>query len=147
MSTKLIIIIGVLCSSLSSVFGRFSDASSTMLVFYRMLFTVLISVPLTVGKNKEELFSISGRNLLFSILSGALLGIHFVVYFTAVSYTSISSCTTLASMEAFFVAFALVFIFKEKVSAKSWIGIVVTFAGACLIAVGDFGSGNIKGEI
>ena len=113
-----------------------------------MLFTILITVPLTVRKNKEELMSISKKNLLLSLLSGVILGVHFIVYFTAVKYTSISSCTTFATMEAFFVAFALVFIFKEKVSTKSWLGIVVTFIGACLIAAADFNSGSnrIKGD-
>lgn len=101
------------------------------------------------GQKKQRRADVNiKKNLLLSLLSGVILGVHFIVYFTAVKYTSISSCTTFATMEAFFVAFALVFIFKEKVSTKSWLGIVVTFIGACLIAAADFNSGSnrIKGD-
>ena len=149
MNKKLIIILGVLFCSLSAIFGKFSASSPAVLVFYRMTMTVLISVPLTLAKNREELLSFRGKPLYLSALSGVFLGLHLVTYFDSLKYTSISSSSTLVSTEVFFVAFALVFIFKEKVSKKSWLGILVTFLGTCLIAAADFGGGSnvIKGDL
>lgn len=149
MNKKFIVILGVLFSSTSAIFGKFSDAAPAVLVFYRMIMVVLISVPMTLAKNRDELLSIRGKPLILSILSGVFFGLHLIFYFESFKYTSISSSTTLTTMEAFFVAFALVFIFKEKVSAKSWIGIVVTFVGTCVIAGADFGGGSyrIKGDL
>ena len=149
MNKKLIVIIGVFSGSVSGVLGRFADSPSTVLVFYRMVFAVLIAVPLALFKNKEELCSVRGKPLVLSVISGVFFGLHLVTYFESIKYTSISSSTTLVSAEVFFVAFALVFLFKEKVSAKSWLGIVVTFFGTCLIAAADFGGGDdaIRGDM
>jgi len=148
MNKKLIVILGVLFSSFSAIFGKFSDSSSAVLVFYRMIMAVLISVPLTLIKNGEELRSVRGKPLVLSITSGVFFGLHLVTFFESLKYTTIASSATLTSVEAFFVAFALVFIFREKVGAKSWLGIVVTFVGTCLIAAADFGGGSdmIKGD-
>ena len=149
MNKKLIVIIGVFFGSVSGIFGRFSDSSSTVLVLYRMVFSVLIALPLTMVKNKEELFSVRGKPLILSVISGVFFGLHLVTYFESVKFTSISSSATLVSTEVFFVAFALEFLFKEKVSRKSWFGILITFLGACLIAAGDFADGSdvVKGDL
>ena len=149
MNKKLIVVLGVFSGSVSGVLGRFADSPSTVLVFYRLAFSVLIAVPLTLLKNKEELSSVRGKPLILSIISGVFFGLHLVTYFESIKFTSISSSTTLVSAEVFFVAFALVFLFKEKVSAKSWIGIVITFLGTCLIAAGDFADGSdvVKGDL
>ena len=39
---KIIIILGVLGTAFSAILVRYSDAPSTVLVFYRMLFSVLL---------------------------------------------------------------------------------------------------------
>ena len=149
MNKKLIVILAVFSGSVSAILGRFSDSSSTVLVFYRMVISALVAVSMTLAKSKEELLSVRGKPLVLSLVSGVFFGLHLVIYFAALKYTSISSAATLVSVEVFFVAFALMFLFHEKVSGKSWLGIVITFLGTCLIAATDFGKGSdvIKGDL
>lgn len=51
---KLIIILGVVGTSLSAVLVRFADAPSTVLVFYRMLFSVLLLAPVVLTRCRGE---------------------------------------------------------------------------------------------
>lgn len=146
---KLIIILGVLSASFSAIFARYADAPSTVLAFYRLCITELFLLPFVLKKNRQELFSLSKKDLFLSLLSGVFFGLHLTTFFLSLNYTSIASSTTLASTEVFFVAFALVFCFKETVSKQSWLGIIVAFSGSVVIALSDLGTGKdmFKGDL
>ncbi|MCD8329676.1 MAG: EamA family transporter, partial [Lachnospiraceae bacterium] len=57
-------------------------------------------------------------------------------------YTSIASAVLLVDTEVFFVAFATLFFFREKIPRKAWIGILVTFVGSVIVGMGDAGGGS-----
>lgn len=84
------------------------------------------------------------------MLSGVFLGLHFSSYFTSLHYTSIASAVVLADLEVFFVAFAMLVIFKERIPRKAWIGILFAFLGSLTIAAtdagGSGGSNVLKGD-
>ncbi|MDO4983827.1 MAG: DMT family transporter [Eubacteriales bacterium] len=149
MNKKLIIILGVLGSSFSAIFVRFAHAPAIVMAFFRMCIAAVIMLPIVLVKNRQELFSLAKKDLLLSMLSGVFLGLHFTTYFLSLDYTSIASSTTLACTEVFFVAFSLVFFFKETVSKQAWLGIIVAFAGSVIIALSDLGSGKdmFKGDL
>ena len=142
MNKKLIIVLGVLGSSFSAIFVRYANAPAIVMAFFRMGIAAVIMLPIVLIKNRQELFSLSKKELLLSMLSGVFLGLHFIAYFLSLDYTSIASSTTLACTEVFFVAFALVFYFKETVSKQAWLGIIVAFSGSVIIALSDLGSGK-----
>lgn len=139
---KIIIILGVLGVSFSAVFVKYADAPSMVLVFYRTLFASILLSPLIWLRHREALFSIEKKELFLSLLSGAFLGIHFTAYFQAVKWTSIASAVVLTDVEVFFVAFAMLVIWKDKIPWKGWLGIGVTFAGSLLIGLTDSGGGK-----
>ena len=146
---KLIIILGVLGASLSAIFVRLSDAPSMVLVFYRVLFATVLLLPAVLIRHRSELRGLPVKSLMLSILSGLFLGLHFTFYFEALDLTSIAAAVVLTDTEVFFVALAMLVIFKEKISWKGWLGIAVTFAGGVMIALADSGGGSdaVKGDL
>lgn len=141
-SKKLIIILSVVCVSFSAILVRFADAPSMVLVLYRNLFAaVAMSVP-CIRQLKTEYKDYGKKELICCAVSGVFLALHFSTYFESLRYTNISSSTVLVDMEVFFVAFIMLFFFKEKISVKGWIGIVLTFVGSIMVAAGDMSSGT-----
>ena len=69
------IIMGVIGISLSSIFVKYSTAPSAVTAAYRLLWTILLMIPVTFGKQeiRKELFQISRKNLFLSCLSGIFL--------------------------------------------------------------------------
>lgn len=144
---KLVIILGVLGTSFSAVLVKFSDAPSTILVFYRMLCCVLLLSTLIALQHRDELKETKLKNILLCVVSGIFLGAHFTCYFESLRYTSIASSVVLVDTEVFFVALGGVIFLKEKLSPGNWLGIVVTFAGSVVVAMGDRGGGQLLGDL
>lgn len=146
---KLIIILGVLGVSLSAVFVRMTDAPSMVLTFYRTALAALLLLPAILGKQGKELAHLKKRDILLCAVSGIFLGLHFSAYFESLRYTSIASGVVLVDTEVFFVAFAMLVFFREKIPAQGWIGILMAFAGSVVVAMADAGVGSdiLKGDM
>lgn len=147
MIKKLIIILGVAGCSLSAILVRFSDASSTILVFYRMLFSVLLLLPVMLSGKIKEYKYVGKKHLFLCAISGLFLGAHFICYFEGLKHTSIASCVSLVDTEVFFVALGGTLFLKEKLSKKGWMCIFITFVGSIVVAAGDMTGGGILGDI
>ena len=146
---KLIILLGVLGASLSAIFVRLADAPSLVLVLYRVFFATILLVPVILLRHRDELSQLNGKPLLLAIISGVFLGLHFTFYFESLRWTSIAAAVVLTDTEVFFVALAMFVVLKEKITARGWIGIAITFIGGVLIALADAGNGNdaLRGDL
>ena len=137
----LILLLGVLCGSLSAVFVRWSTAPSLVLALYRMAFSVVLVAP-AAWRRRKELAALSGRTRLLCLASGGALGLHFATFFQAVKTTSIASAAVLVDMEVLFVALATVAVFRKKLPLAAWLAMALAFGGAVVMALADSGGGN-----
>ena len=144
---KIIIILGVLGTAFSAILIRYSDAPSTVLVFYRMLFSVLLLSPAALLFHKREFTGIGLREIGLCVGSGIFLGMHFFCYFQSLQYTGIASSVVLVDTEVFFVALGGVLFLRERLSALGWMSILITFAGSVVVVLGDMGGGRMTGNI
>ncbi len=146
---KGIVLLGVVGVSFSAILVKWSQAPSMVLVFYRVLLAALVMTVPCLVQLKKEYRSWGRRELLCCLVSGFFLSLHFTAYFEAIRYTSIASSVVLVDTEVFFVAFIMLIFFKEKISARGWLGILLTFAGSVIIAAGDAGGGSdvIRGDL
>lgn len=137
----IMIIVGVLGISLSSIFVKFSQAPSAVTAAYRLLWTVLILTPVVFSKkdSRKELKSLSKKSVILSIISGVFLAIHFVLWFESLSHTSVASSTTIVCTEVIWVALGYCLVLKGKLNAKAVIAIAITLVGSVLIAYSDSG--------
>ena len=140
----IMIVIGVIGISLSSIFVKYSTAPSAVTAAFRLLWTVLFLTPVVIGKAdvRKELAALPRKLVFLSCLSGLFLAIHFVLWFESLRHTSVASSTTIVCTEVIWVCLGFCFFLKGKLSGKAIAAIAVTLAGSGLIAYADSGSGS-----
>ena len=146
----IMIVVGVLGISMSSIFVKYSQAPSAVTAAWRLLWTVLFLTPVVVGKPevRRELLQTSGKLVILSILSGVFLAIHFVLWFESLKHTSVASSTAIVCTEVIWVCLGFCLFLKGKLTGKAITAIGVTFFGSLLIAFADSGSGGgLYGDI
>jgi len=146
----IMIVVGVLGISLSSIFVKYSQAPSAVTAAWRLLWTVLLLTPVVLGKMpvRQELLQAPKKLIWLSILSGLFLAIHFVLWFESLQHTSVASSTTIVCTEVVWVCLGFCLFLKGRLSGKAILSIGVTLFGSVLIALSDSGSGGgLYGDI
>lgn len=138
---KLLMLVGVLGASFSSVFVRFSSAPSLILVVYRSFFSMLLLGPYALLFHRKEVLSVHRRELLPALASGVFLGLHFTAYFESLRWTSIAASVVLVDTSVFFVALVGVLFLGQKLSKRAWFAIALTFFGSVVVALADTSAG------
>ena len=131
------IFIGVISVSLSAIFVKLTNAEPGVIAFYRMLFSVLIMLPLFMMKYQHELKDLTKRDWMFSSIAGVFLAFHFILWFESLNYTSVASSTVLVTMQPLFAFVGTYLFFKEKITLKTIAAGVIAIAGSILIGWGD----------
>lgn len=140
---RIMLMIGVFFTSTSTVMMRFATAPALAIATLRMLFTVLLLTPWTLGRNFSEIKKLRLSNIAACAASGFFLALHFWFVFEAVRYTSVAVANTLASTECIFVAIGFALFMKGHISRLGSLAIFITFCGSAIIALGaggDIGS-------
>lgn len=146
---KLIVLLGVVFVSFSSIIAKSSEAPSLIISAYRMGFTVLLLLPSVLTKNLEEVKKVDKRTLRMCIISGIFLALHFATWIASLKYTSVASSTVLVNTHPIFIVMASFFILKEKISKKTLTTIGFALIGSMIISAGDssLGSNILYGDI
>ena len=146
----LMILVGILGISLSSIFVRYAEAPSAVTAAYRLLWTVVLLTPVAVGKpeNRRLLRQLPRKTAVLSILSGLFLAAHFVLWFESLQHTTVASSTTIVCTEVIWVCLGYWLFMKGRLSWKALAAIGVTLVGSVLIAWSDSESGTqLYGDI
>ena len=147
----ILLLIGVIGISMSSIFVRFSQAPSVVTAAYRLLWTVALMTPVALGKGeaRREFCSLDKKTWLLSICSGVFLAIHFALWFESLQHTSVASSTTIVCTDVIWVSIGFCLLLKGKLSGKAMATIGVMLLGSILIAYSDSasGGGQLYGDI
>ncbi len=146
---KLIVMLGVVGTSLSAIFARWSTAPSLVLVFYRMIFSAVLLLPVMISC-RQEFSRLRPREGALCLLSGLFLGLHLTCYFESLRFTSIASSVVLVDTEVLFVALAMRLIFHRPLGRRAWLAILLAFGGSVAVALADGSTGGaavVKGDM
>ncbi len=146
----ILLIVGILGISLSSIFVKFSTAPSAVTAAFRLCWTVLFLTPVVFGRKavRKELFSLDKKTVFLSVLSGLFLAVHFVLWFESLQHTSVASSTTIVCTEVIWVCLGYCLVLKGKLTVKAAAAILITLVGSALIAYSDSGSeAHLYGDI
>ena len=140
----IMIVVGVMGISMSSVFVKYSTAPSAVTAAYRLLWTILLMSPITFANReiRQELFHLNRKNLLLSIMSGVFLAFHFTLWFESLRHTSVASSTTIVCTEVIWVSLGYALFLKGRMQFKAVLAIAVTLVGSALIAFADSSAGG-----
>ena len=140
----IMIVVGVIGISLSSIFVKYSTAPSAVTAAYRLLWTIILMSPVTFGNQniRKELFHVNRRNLLLSCLSGMFLAFQFTLWFESLHHTSVASSTTIVCTEVIWVSLGYALFLKGHMSLRAGLAIAVTLIGSGMIAFSDSSAGD-----
>ncbi len=130
---------GILAVSTASIFIRYAqeEAPSIVIAAWRLTIASIILVPVAASTHKRELTSLKRKELLFALLSGIFLALHFATWITSLQYTTVASSVVLVSTIPLWVALLSPFTIKESILRAVWIGLFFTLLGVLVIAVSD----------
>ena len=146
----IMILVGILGISLSSIFVKYSTAPSAVTAAWRLLWTVAFLTPVVLGKApvRREMKGISVKLALLSCLSGIFLAAHFALWFESLQHTTVASSTTIVCTEVIWVALGFRLFLRGRISGKAALAIGVTLLGSVIIAWSDSGSGtHLTGDL
>ena len=122
-------------------FVRNVDVSSGELALYRaVLAAVLVGGFLLITKQKFPIGSIK-KELILLLISGAAMGVNWILLFEAYKYTTVSVATLSYYFAPVIVMIICPLLFKEKLTGKKILCFVMSTAGLVLIT-GTAGGGN-----
>lgn len=141
--------VGVLSVSFAAIFIRLADAPPLVIATYRMAIASIILIPIASIKSKKGLNKLPKNDILLILLSSVFVALHFGLWITSLSYTSIASSVVLVTVHPAFVAVISYFLWGERVNKLAIGGIVVAFAGVILVNYSGFifGSQAILGDL
>ena len=143
MSPRLMLITSMVIFGTIGVFVRNISVSSGEKALYRAIMAaVLIGVFLTVTKQKIPFADIK-KEVPLLLISGAAMGINWILLFEAYKYTSVSVATLSYYFAPVIVTAICPILFKEKLTGKQILCFVMSTLGLVMITgIGDAGGSN-----
>ena len=129
--------VGIVALSLSAMFVRWADAPGPITGFYRLLFSTILFLPLFLYRQRTSV-PLDKRYIWFPLVAGLFTAFDFAFWNSSVKYTTAANATLLGNTAPLWVALVALFVFKEKLRATFWLGLLLALSGAALIVGTDF---------
>jgi drug/metabolite transporter (DMT)-like permease len=132
---------GLLSFAFAPIIVRLAgDVNPIALAVWRTTFAVFFISPFyLLRKEKKELDSNIPKRTVFylKILSGAMLGLHFILWISSLKYTSVASASVLVTIHPIILIVAEQLIFKVKFNKIVWAGVFLSFIGSVSLGLTD----------
>ena len=129
---------GVLAVSFAAVFIRLAEAPPLVIAAYRLTIASVILIPVAATRSGGSLKKLSGRDVFLVLLSSLFVALHFGLWITSLSYTSIASSVVLVTCHPAFVAAFSYFLWGERLGKLTAGGIVIALSGVIFINYSGF---------
>ena len=131
--------VGIVAISFASIFIKFcDDVPSIMIATYRLALSSIILLIIAKGKG-IRFSSFPKKRLLMGMLGGFFLSLHFSFWISSLKLTSVASSVVLVATNPIFVGIFSYLFLREKQPAELILGIILSFSGSMVLAVGDSG--------
>lgn len=133
MKTKinLVLLLALLSISTSSIIARFlPEVSAIVISLWRLVFASIAVWLYSVFKPQNK---IKKQNIIPFVLSGFLLGLHFICFYQAVKLTSIANATLLGITAPMFTLLIERLVFKRNFKKMVFIGFLLALIGTIII--------------
>jgi len=122
----------------ASIFIRFLQSLDAFsIAFWRLITACLVLVIILLVLGKSFSLDIVKRNIKELFILSLFLGLHFILFISAVKDTTILNATVLVNTTPIFSMFVSSFLFKLEPSRLAVVGLTISFIGACVIAYAE----------
>lgn len=133
----LALVSGILALSLSSLFVRWADAPGAVTSFYRMAVASLVFLVIFL-RQPVSARRVERRWLFLPLLGGLFTALDHATWATAINFTRVANATLMNNLAPLWVALVAFLIWRERLSARFWLGLVMAIGGAALVLGSDF---------
>jgi drug/metabolite transporter (DMT)-like permease len=128
-------IVGIVAVSFGAIFVRFaSEASPLAISAWRLTIAALVLLPVAWIRKPHTL---TPRMIGWCVASGGALALHFVLWISSLSYTSVASSVLFVTTHPLFVGLGSFLLWKERPTRALVAGAMFALLGGGLIAFGD----------
>ncbi|MEN1759799.1 DMT family transporter [Anoxynatronum sibiricum] len=138
MKVYVILLLGVVGISFSAVLTRFSQAPASIIAFYRLSFTFLLTLPYALAFQRDHFKKLQGSHLVYGLVSGMFLAAHFLTWIKSLELTTVASSTVLVTLQPVYTMILGYFLYREKLSGLSMTGMLIAISGSVIMGVSDF---------
>lgn len=140
--------VAVVGVSHGAIFVRLSASEPLATAAWRVGLAAFVMVPAALLFGRAR-FSASLRDWCLAVVAGGLLALHFAAWITSLSYTSIANSVLLVDTTPVFVGLISLFVGREPPRRRMWAAILLSLAGAAIIATGSaaVGGGALVGDL
>jgi drug/metabolite transporter (DMT)-like permease len=121
------------------------------IAFWRLIIASIALALILLTLRKPFSLKLVQQNFIDLVILSIFLGLHFVLFVSAVKDTTILNATVLVNTTPIFSMFISAFLFNVKPSRLAVLGLAISFIGVCMIAVVDaksFGfSLHLRGDL
>ena len=142
MGLHLALLMGVVAVSFAAIFIRLAEAPSLVIAAYRLTLASLIIAPVGLFRCWREIKALDRKDLLYAIVSGLLLTLHFASWIASLDYTTVASSVVFVSTHPIFVGIAAHLWTRDKVSRLMFGGIIVAVLGGMIVGWDDLALGG-----
>jgi len=142
--------VGILSLGFSAIFVRWANAPGIVTSFYRMaIATALLAWPFY--RRVKATGNLSRRGLRFAVLGGLFFTGDLALWATGVVLSGATNPTLLANTAPLWVGLGTLILFRERLTAMFWVGLLLAMTGAVVILGLDslravsFGVGTLLG--
>ncbi len=134
----IVIVIAVVATSSAAILIRLAlDASMPPLVIAcaRLLIAAVVLTPLSLGRHRAAISSLSAKEGALIALAGVCLAVHFTAWVASLQYTTVLVSVVIVSTGPIWVAILEVLFLRIRLSSLVILGLLVALAGGLLIGI------------
>ncbi len=134
----LVLALGVISVSFAAIFIRLAEAPPLVIATYRLAIASAVLAPFYITRSGALPRRPSRSDLVLILVCSFFVALHFALWITSLSYTSIASSLVLVTSHPVFVALISYFLWQERLDKKAVLGIAAALGGVALINYGGF---------
>lgn len=142
-----VLLLAVVCVSSGSILIRLADAPALTVALYRLGYAAIIHGSLSIFTRNG--YRRLDRDLFAkSLIAGAALAVHFVLWIMSLDHTTVAASTVLVSFHPIFTALFAYLFLREKLSSGQLSCVMLALCGTVVITGGAHfaGAGSLLGE-
>lgn len=125
-------LVAVLSISSASVIIKLASAPALALAFWRLALSTLILS--TMSPKALGLRCVEGFNVLYVLVSGSALGLHFITWIESLRYVSIAVSVTLVTTHPVFTALLSYLLLGERLKWRQYVGVLLCVLGVLIMS-------------
>jgi drug/metabolite transporter (DMT)-like permease len=133
----LVLLIGVVTVSFAAIFIRLAHAPPLVTAGYRLGLAALIVGPLGLLRRWPELRGLDRNDLLWAVLSGGFLTLHFIFWIASLEHTTVASSVVFCATNPLFAGVVAHLLGQDRLSRLGFAGIMLAVVGGMIIGWAD----------